>query len=207
LRKFSREIHSKSHGIVLEFNINLLQKGDEREFARLVQYFGPKVYSTCFFLLQSKTDAEDVAQEVFTAVFVSLPKFKGESSISTWIYRIAVNKCTEFKRFNSRQKRFGLFVAISEFLNVSVDKKPDDFLIEDERKMMLLKCLDELPENQKIAYTLFHFEDKSYAEICEIMETTIGAVESLMFRAKQQLKIKLSERLKDVPKEKPKNGF
>jgi RNA polymerase sigma-70 factor (ECF subfamily) len=72
-----------------ELNLALLQQGDEREFARLVTLFAPKIYSTCLYIIQNKADAEDLTQDILTVLFLNLPKFKGESKLSTWIYRIS----------------------------------------------------------------------------------------------------------------------
>jgi RNA polymerase sigma factor (sigma-70 family) len=184
-----------------ELNLALLQQGDEREFARLVSLFAPKIYSTCLYIIQNKVDAEDLTQDVLTVLFLNLSKFKGESKLSTWIYRICINKCSEHMRHKSRKKRNGFLVSISTFFHLTNHQTPEQDLMLDERKTILFQALSTLPENQRIAYTLFHMEERTYAEIGEIMNCSVNAVESLMFRAKQNLKKKLEVLLEDAPKE------
>ena len=92
--------------------ILLLKKNDEKAFQVLVDLFSKKVYNTCIGMLQNREDAEDVTQDIFIAIHLNSKEFKEESSLSTWIYRITVNKCLEFIRKKSRKKRFGIFKSI-----------------------------------------------------------------------------------------------
>ncbi len=84
-------------------------------FEELVQAFDAQVYKICFYLLKNKPDAQDCTQEIFIAIYQALPKFKQESSLQTWIYRISTNKCYEYLRRSRRKKRFGISVPIDQF--------------------------------------------------------------------------------------------
>jgi RNA polymerase sigma-70 factor (ECF subfamily) len=151
------------------------------------------VYNLCLKYLQNSEDAEDVTQEVFVAIHNSLHLFKGESKISTWIYRIAVTRSLEFIRSKKRKKRFAFFQAI--FTNEKGEVKtgavhfhhPGVQLENKERAKILFEAIDKLPENQKTAFILCKLEDLSYSEIAEVMKITNSSVESLLFRAKQNL--------------------
>lgn len=181
-------------------NIVALRSQDRREFEKLVFHFEKQVFNLAAYLLNNKSDAEDATQEVFLLVYQSLPQFKGDSKISTWIYRITVNKCKEIIRHKSRKKRFGIIIDLYERTNltlISNDKTPEEKLFEDERTNKLLHAIDSLPETQRIAYTLYNMEDFSYKEIAELMQVSISSVESLIFRAKKSLKTKLENYFKN----------
>jgi RNA polymerase sigma-70 factor (ECF subfamily) len=173
--------------------ISQLQQGEEHAFKLLVSRYQDKVFNTAVGLLQQHGDAEDITQEVFIQVYRSVQQFKGSAALSTWIYRITVTKCLDHIRSKKRKKRFGFIVSIfgndnqplhepADFYHpgVALDKKQDAAL--------LFTLIDELPENQKTAFVLNKLEDLSYAEIALVMKTTESAVDSLLQRARQNLK-------------------
>jgi len=173
--------------------ISQLQKGEEQAFKLLVSRFQDKVFNTAFGLLQQHGDAEDIAQEVFIQVYRSVSQFKSNAALSTWLYRITVSKCLDHIRHKKRKKRFGFIVSIFGSGNQPV-YEPADFhhpgvaLDKKEDAAILFKMIDGLPENQKTAFILNKLEDLSYAEIAEVMKTTESAVDSLLQRARQNLK-------------------
>ncbi len=170
-----------------------LKVGSEEAFRTLVELYQRLVYNTSLGLLRSESEAEDVSQEVFIEVFQSIEKFKGESKLSTWIYRIAVTKSLELMRYKKRKKRFapilGLFNSDGEQM-----VEPPDFvhpgikLEQKENAAMLFGAIDRLPESQQTAFTLHKIQGLSYQEISSIMNTSLSSVESLMHRAKSNLK-------------------
>ena len=178
--------------------ILLLKKNDEKAFQVLVDLFSKKVYNTCIGMLQNREDAEDVTQDIFIAIHLNSKEFKEESSLSTWIYRITVNKCLEFIRKKSRKKRFGIFKSIFSSDGERAIENHSDFihpgiqLENQERAKILFKAIDLLPEQQRTAYILHKMEQVSYNEIADIMQLSLSAVESLLFRGKQNLKKHLS---------------
>ena len=176
-----------------EIDIEALQKGDEKTYQELVKVFSKPIFNTCFYILQNREEAEDVTQDIFITVYQSISFFKGDSKLSTWIYRIAINKCNELLRFKKRKKRFGIHIPIfGSAIEIATDA-PDELLHQDERKRILFKAIAKLPENQQIAYTLYNMEDLSYQEIAEAMNLSLSAIESLIFRAKQNLRKSLAE--------------
>lgn len=157
------------------------------------------VYNVCLNLIRNKEDAEDLTQEVFTSIYLSMDSFQGNSKISTWIYSITLNKSKEFLRHKTRKKRFGLFTLLKnsddEFdSNKNIEFKHPGIQMEDkERAQILFNAIDTLPENQRKAYILHKIEGVSYQDIAEILELSVSSVESLMFRAKKALQEKLKE--------------
>lgn len=175
-----------------------LKKNDEIAFGFLVDLFSKKVYNTCIGMLQNLEDAQDVTQEIFITIHLNVKDFKEESSLSTWIYRISVNKCLEFIRKKNRKKRSGIFRSIfsadgeKSIENHSDFSHPGIQLENKERSIILFKAIGLLPEQQQTAYILHKVEQVSYNEIAVIMEVSLSAVESLLFRAKQNLKKQLA---------------
>jgi RNA polymerase sigma factor (sigma-70 family) len=176
-----------------QFLIERLKQGDEAAFKKIVETWQDMVYNTAIGILQNAEDAEDVAQEVFVQVFESIKSFKAEAKFSTWLYRITVSKALDHLRKKKRKKRFAYIQSIFGANNETVIDKPDFHhpgvtLDNKERAAMLFKAIAQLPENQKIAFTLHKLEGLSYQEISDIMKTSVSSVESLMHRAKNNLK-------------------
>lgn len=127
-------------------------KNKERGFSHLVDAYSTRVYSTCFNLLRNQEDSEDVTQEVFTSIYMSLESFEGKSKLSTWIYSIAVNKSKEFLRSKGRKKRFGFHTEIekedSHFVPSQIVEyhHPGVALEDKERANILFNAIDQLAE-------------------------------------------------------------
>lgn len=173
--------------------IKLLSSDKDRGFQHLIDAYAGMVYTTCLNLLRNKEDAEDLTQEVFTSVYTSLETFEGNSKLSTWVYSIALNKSKEFLRHKTRKKRHGIHTTLEKEDSHTVPLATVDFehpgvqLEDKERAKILFAAIDQLAENQKIAYVLHKIEGRSYQEVAELLELSIPSVESLMFRAKQRL--------------------
>jgi len=180
--------------------IDRIIENDEAAFRELYDAFSSRVYNTALGFLQSAEDAEDVTQEIFVLIYRSIKNFNRESSLSTWIYRIAVNKSLEFIRSKKRKKRFAIVKSI--FAKEEVEEPPDflhpGIIAENkDRAKILFKAIDKLTENQKTAFLLNKIDNLSYKEISEIMKLSLSSVESLIFRARENLKKQLSSFYKD----------
>ncbi|MER3498261.1 MAG: RNA polymerase subunit sigma-70 [Chitinophagaceae bacterium] len=173
--------------------IEKLKRGDEEAFKQIVESWKDLVYNTAIGFLQNAQDAEDITQEVFLEVFESVKNFKAEAKFTTWLYRITVSKALDHLRRKKRKKRFAFVQSLFGPNNETVVEKPDFNhpgikLDNKERAAILFKAIDRLPENQKTAFTLHKIEGLSYQEISEVMNTTVSAIESLIHRARQNLK-------------------
>jgi RNA polymerase sigma-70 factor (ECF subfamily) len=169
--------------------IHQIKKQNPKAFSLLVDLYSTMVYSVVFKMIGNGQDSEDVTQEVFVTIWTTLDSFKGESLLKTWIYRIAINKTHEFIRKKNRQKRKGFHVQIEEKSNVIHEKEgtPFELMEYQELEIVFNQSLSKIPENQQIAFLLNRFEGMSYHEIAVEMKTSHSAVESLIFRAKQNL--------------------
>ncbi len=174
-----------------------LKKGDIKSYRILVDEHQKKVLNTCFRFVGNREDAEDLTQEVFIEVYKSISSFRGESQISTWIYRIAVTKSLDFIRKKKRKKRFAILKStfsgdtVEEDIPDNQNLNPGSKIEEKDRIRILNEALESLPENQRAAFTLSKYDEMSYKEIAEILNTTVSSVESLIHRAKENLKKKL----------------
>jgi RNA polymerase sigma factor (sigma-70 family) len=148
-------------------------------------------------IVQDTAEAEDVSQEVFVEVYESVGSFRGTAVISTWLYRIATQKALEQLRRRKAQKRFAFLTSLFGNENEVVHHPPNFvhpgvLLEQQERAGVLFGHINRLPDNQKVAFTLCHVESLSHREIAEVMGVSVGAVESLLHRAKQQLRKSLA---------------
>lgn len=178
--------------------VEQLKKGDESAFRTIVENWQGMVYNTAMGIVQNAEDAEDIAQEVFVQVYQSINSFKGDSKFSTWLYRITVTKSLDHERRKKRKKRFAFVKSIFGEENEVVVNPPDFHhpgvaLDNKENAAVLFKAISELAENQRIAFTLNKVEGLSYQEVADVMETTVSSVESLMHRAKNNLRKKLED--------------
>ena len=174
--------------------IEQLKERNTSVFSQLIDDYQQKVFGTCISFVPNKEDAEDLVQEVFLEVYNSISKFKGNSKLSTWIYRITTNKCLEFIRKKNTKKRSGFLKPLfsEEF---SIDKtnyftefNHPGFLLENkELNETLFKAINSLPESQASVFTLHKIDGKSYQEIADITDKSVSSVESLMFRANKNL--------------------
>ena len=175
-----------------------LRNKDEIAFKFLVDTYQDRVFNTAIGIVQNAGDAEDVAQEIFIQVYRSIHNFKGESKLSTWLYRIATTRSLDLLRSRKSKKRFGFMQRLFGEGNEPNFELPDFnhpgvALEKKEDAARLFKAIGQLPENQKTAFTLHKLEDLSYKEVSVVMKTSVAAVESLMHRAKQNLRKILTE--------------
>jgi RNA polymerase sigma factor (sigma-70 family) len=173
--------------------IQQLRAGDEGAFKSLVANYQDLVYNTALGIVQNSEDAEDVAQEVFIQVYRSIDQFKGDARLSTWIYRITTTKALDHIRSRKRKKRFAFITSLfgpnDELIHEPVDfQHPGVALDRKEQAALLFRMIEQLPENQKVAFTLHKTEELSYQEIADVMQLSVSAVESLLFRARQNLR-------------------
>ena len=189
---------AKMIGLDERLMVDLLKQGDESAFRAMVDTWQDMVYNTALGIVQVPADAEDIAQEVFVQVYQSIGSFKGDSKFSTWLYRITVTKSLDLERRKKRKKRFAFVKSLFGDDN-QAQVHPPDFqhpgvqLDKKEDAAVLFGAIKELPENQRVAFTLHKVEGLSYQEVSDVMQTSISSVESLMHRAKVNLRKKLGD--------------
>jgi RNA polymerase sigma-70 factor, ECF subfamily len=173
--------------------IERLKNGDEAAFREVVGKYSKLVLNCCFKFVRNRESAEDLTQEVFLEAFESIRAFRGDAQLSTWIYRIAVTRSLNYLKSLKRKKRFAVLVDIFE-QHEPADTGPSGLFHPEaeaennERARVLSWAIDRLPDNQRVAFTLSKYDELSYGEISRIMGTSIPSVESLIHRAKTNLK-------------------
>jgi RNA polymerase sigma factor (sigma-70 family) len=162
-------------------------------FEEIFQKHQNLVFNLCLHYLQNRQDAEEATQDVFVKIYQKMPGFQEKSSITTWVYRITVNHCLDALRARKRQKRFASIFSFFNNKNETVHDLPDfdhpGVLLEDREALEnLFRKINQLPENQRTALILKHIDDLPQRAIAEIMGLSEKAIESLLQRAKMNLK-------------------
>lgn len=173
------------------------RSGDKPSFEKLMVKYFPRVLNFIYKYIGNKQLAEDLTQEVFIKVFQSGSRYEPQSKFQTWIFTIAKNvSLNELRKHN--RNTFSLDASIKsdegEFTQQIADsttQRPDQQVDQDERRELIRKAIFDLPENQRTAVLLRRYEEFSYEEIAQTMNTSLEAVKSLLNRAKENLRNKL----------------
>ena len=159
--------------------------GDTRKYAEIVERYQQIVANLTYKLCGNKLDVEEVTQQVFVELYMALPRFRFDSKLSSYIYRITVNVVCKMmnrtKRFVSSDEMEGLPEQRSE------DRNAQQQMILNEQMQQLRTAIGHLRDEQRTALVLYTFEDFSYQEIADVMQCSLSKVESLIFRAKKNL--------------------
>lgn len=175
------------------------EKTDIYDIREVVKKYHPLVFRTAMGFVHVKEDAEDISQEVFIKVYQRLDTFRGESEMSTWLYRITVNVSLDSI---AQQQRRSLFEVGEEWLKSLFGRKDNRLdplaeLEEKEEKEIIRRAIDSLPEKQRIAFVLTRYDDLPQKEVASIMGISQRAVEQLLLRAKSNLNKKLAETIRN----------
>ena len=165
--------------------ITSIAKGDQEAFKHLYNMFSERVYNTAISYVQNYQDAEEVTQDVFVSIAKNAGNFQGKSSLSTWIYRITVNTSLNHIK---KKKRLS-FLKLINFEKDHPDFEHPGILLENkENAKFLFKAIEELSDNQKTAFILSFVEELPRQEVADVMEISLKAIESLLQRAKKNLR-------------------
>ena len=177
--------------------VEKVKKGDADVYEKIIQKYQSKVFGLIYNMTKNQNDIEDLAQEVFIKIYKNLGKFKGESSLYTWIYKITVNLCLD------EMKKRKNVIYLDEKIEVddgevnrelpSEDKSQEKLYEEKELQEKLHNCINKLPEKQKVMIVLRDIKGFSYEEISKITDVKLGTVKSQINRARLKLKELLDE--------------
>lgn len=170
-------------------------RGDRGAFTRLVERHQRAVHGFIARLLPDshQTEAEDLAQDVFIAAWQAAPRYTPQAKVTTWLFRIATNRCFNFRRgLRWRAMRSLEADEVAEPLAPEHDR-PEQQVLAAERLARLQSAMAQLPEQQRAALVLRHQQDMAYADIAEVLGTSVSAVESLLFRARRNLQATLGD--------------
>lgn len=198
---------------VLEPGLEEIAANREDGFAELFQRFHTMVYNLAFRILGDREEALDVSQEVFLSVYRKIARFRGDSSLKTWIYRIAVNRASNRCRWWNRLRRRGTISLDQHLANgkgrplcdaiKAPGQSPEQALLAHERCVEIGRTLLGLPFHQRVAVVMRDVEGMSYEEIAQALRISLGTVKSRIARGREELKRRLNGNL---PRESTQSG-
>ncbi|MGA8655292.1 MAG: sigma-70 family RNA polymerase sigma factor [Chthoniobacterales bacterium] len=170
-----------------------VREGDMEAFRRLVETHQARVVGTISKMLGSDAEAEDLAQQVFIRVWRSAPRYQPTAKFTTWLFRITRNLV-----FNELRRKRHFVDQADEMPEPAErrDQEPDQVLMEGELQSAIQDAINRLPESQRLAIILRRYEEMSYEEIATVMDTTVPAVKSILFRARAELRERLEKHLR-----------
>ena len=164
------------------------------DFAVIVKKYHTMIFRTSIGFVHVQEDAEDLTQEVFINAYQNISKFRGDSEVSTWLYRIAVNTALNFVAQKQRRGFLQFGDLLKTFFNkASNSLNPQQKFEAAEEKETVRKAIDSLSDKQRIALVLTRFDDLPQKEVAKIMGISQRAVEQLLLRAKINLSKKLEQ--------------
>ncbi len=181
--------------------VSALSQGSEDAYEILIQRYQQPVYSLVCRLVNDATDAPDIVQEVFLKVFRNVGSFRGNSSLKTWIYRIAVNEAYNHRRWFCRHQRQEVSLAAEEgapsYAEGVTDpgRSPFDQAADRETRALVEQALEKLNPNFRAAVVLRDIEDLNYEDIATVLDVSLGTVKSRIMRGREALRKILEGRL------------
>jgi RNA polymerase sigma-70 factor (ECF subfamily) len=186
--------------------VDALRSGEDQAYEALIETYQQPVYNLVYRLLDDPSEASDVVQEVFLKVFRNIHSFRGNSSLKTWIYRIAYNEAWNHRRWFTRHKRQEVGLEREDESSFGFrDVLPDpgrsafDIVSDHETHALIEEALGDLNPAFRAAVVLRDIEDLSYEEIAEVLGVSLGTVKSRILRGRDALKKGLTSRLKPEP--------
>ncbi len=165
------------------------RKTQQAAFSELVKEFSEPLYWQVRKIVLSHDDANDVLQNTFIKVWTSIDNFRGDSKLSTWLYRIAVNESITFLN----KQRSANNISMDDADSFLVSKlEGDEYFDGDEAQLKLQKAVLTLPEKQRIVFNMKYFDEMKYEEISEILETSVGALKASYHHAVKKIEEFLS---------------
>lgn len=174
-----------------------VKAGDMEAFERLVEHHQHRVVATVAKMLGDEVDSEDVAQQVFIRVWKSAVRYEATAKFTTWLYTILKNLVFNELRRRKRHMTVPLDPPRQQEDDRTRDrpdqraKSPDSTLLDGEMMDAIQRAIEELPETQRLAVIMRRYDESPYEEIAQVLELTVPAVKSLLFRARTELREKL----------------
>ncbi|MBC7362304.1 MAG: sigma-70 family RNA polymerase sigma factor [Candidatus Aminicenantes bacterium] len=174
--------------------VKLAQQGDQEAFSMLVKSYQNKVFGLAVNIVHNRETADDLAQEIFLKVYLSLPRFRFQAEFGTWLYQIAINHIRDYLRKHKKEKDDLRLDDIPEpgSEEKEVSLKLAENQEEERRKMLLRQKLEEMPEKYRLILSLRDIQGLSYEEIGKILKLSPGTVDSRLHRARRLLRKKLA---------------
>lgn len=178
--------------------MTLIAEQDEKAFQELIELHQAAVFGTAFKLLGNSHDAEDISQQVFLRVWKSASRYKPKAKFRTWLFTILRNLVFNETRRKKRKLTYSIDEAEEKYHHQIADSdnvSPEARVLENELRIKVDEAIASLPEKQRMALILRRYEELPYEEIAKILGISLGALKSVLFRAREDLKVKLQKYL------------
>ena len=182
--------------------VELAKTGDTAAFDKLVELYHSRIYTLTYQMTSNREDAEDLTQEIFVKAFEALPRFKGQSSFYTWLYRIGINKTINYRKKRNRNRPFSLDAMDQEvkqdevYHDLSSEGSPLRNLSLSELQLKLNKAMQGLSEKHRTVVVMHDMQGIPHDEIAKVVGVSVGTVRSRLFYARRQLQVDLGEYVK-----------
>jgi len=196
------EISEEANGPADEELVLKAQQGDLHAFDGLVERYHGKIYGLTYNMTSNREDAEDLTQEVFVKAFEALPRFRGQSSFYTWIYRIAVNKTINYRKKRNRKRALSLDQFDQEvktdevYHDLTTKGSPLRNMSLSELQEKLNEALQHLSEKHRTVVVMHDMQGIPHEEIAKVVKASVGTVRSRLFYARRQMQTELTEFMK-----------
>ncbi|MCB0465600.1 MAG: sigma-70 family RNA polymerase sigma factor [Aequorivita sp.] len=174
--------------------VNQIIGGDTQAFALLVDRYKNLVFTLAIRMLKNREEAEEVSQDTFIKVYKALPKFKGDSKLSTWVYKVAYNTCLDRIKKNKRRFNEVAIDSFKDFQLKTIDNAFDAMEIA-EQQQTIQDCLQQLASKDSFLLSLFYFEELSLEEISKVVNMEANTVKVNIHRARKRLTNILKQRM------------
>jgi len=178
--------------------VEAIKAGQKQGFEELVDRYKDKVYNMTRHMTGNPQEAQDLAQEIFLLIYKNIGSFRGESSLSTWIHRVSLNRCLDWQRkqrilsplFSNKEEEDS-----GDLMDRLPNRQPtpEEQFVRKEQIREIHKAIRSLPEKYQKVIILYHFQQMSYQEIADILDLPVRTVETQLYRGKQKIREVLSQ--------------
>lgn len=175
-----------------------LKAGNYTVFREIVELFKNRVFGMAYKFTNNYDEAQDLSQDIFLKIYKEIGSFRFESKLSTWIYRISINTCLDWKRKNSKVKILSTSIVNDDDEAIELDIKddnplPDEAFIQSENQREVHELVSELPDKYKTVIIMYHFNNMSYQDISSALNIPERTVETRLYRARRLMKDELTK--------------
>jgi len=203
MKDYPLPVHQANMTHVSEL-VTRAREGDRLAFDRLVELYAPAVYNLALRITRNREEAEDCVQEAFVRAYTGLRHFRGEAAFSTWLYRVTFNVAREAAKKHTRHP-----LTASELMEVGSEETPEldrlgtretvaqpdpeESLLTRQKREVIMKAIDALPEHQRTVILLYDVQGLSYEEVAGVLQVRVGTVKSRLNRARLALREALTK--------------
>lgn len=164
----------------------IVNNNNKEAYRELILKYQNKIFSTAYKFTNDHGEAQDLTQDIFLKIYKNINRFNKNSKLSTWIYKISINTCLDWKKKHNK----ATLLTLDDIPNVNngSTNSIDDYIINNEKKQLIHNAVKQLPDIYKTVVILYHFNNRSYNEISKILSIPTKTVETRLYRARKKIK-------------------